>query len=67
MMILWLCLTRCAKTWSFQKSSSSPTFFIRASVCEKMLDVLHLGHDLAIGSRYESSDPMDFIRNDVGG
>ena len=34
---------------------------------EMMLDMWHLGHDLAIGAGYESGDPMDVIRNDVGG
>jgi len=32
-----------------------------------MLDMWHLGHDLAIGVGYESGDMMDFIRNNVGG
>jgi hypothetical protein len=34
---------------------------------EMMLDMWHLGHDLAIGADYESGDVMDFLRNDVGG
>jgi len=34
---------------------------------EMMLDMWHLGHDLPIGAGYESGDPLDFIRNDVGG
>ena len=34
---------------------------------EMMLEVWHLGHDLARGIGYEISDPVDFIRNEVGG
>lgn len=40
---------------------------LRKEEREMMLDMWHLGHDLAIGAGYESGDPMDFIRNDVGG
>jgi hypothetical protein len=34
---------------------------------EMMLDMWHLGHDLAEGIGYESCYPEDFIRNNVGG
>ena len=34
---------------------------------EMMLDMWHLGHDLAAGIGYESYYPEDFIRNNVGG
>ncbi len=34
---------------------------------EMMLDMWHLGHDLAEGVGYEICCPVDFIRNNVGG
>jgi hypothetical protein len=34
---------------------------------ELMLDMWHLGHDLARGVGYRPGDPGDFIRHDVGG
>ena len=40
---------------------------LRKEERDMMLDMWHLGHDLAAGAGYENRDPMDFIRNDVGG
>jgi len=34
---------------------------------EMMVDMWHLGHDLATGVGYHSADATDFIRNGVGG
>jgi hypothetical protein len=38
-----------------------------AAECELMLDVWHLGSDLAKALGYKRSEPEDFIRNNVGG
>lgn len=34
---------------------------------EMMLDMWHLGHELAKGAGYKNGYPADFIRNNVGG